>query len=255
MTSKRREPARWKQIRSANDALAFLSESPEEEPKRRTKTGAWDTLDADVTWRRPEIKVCPFKVRGDRAVFAQFAGQEWVGRPGMDREGCLFWGLLKRAQDDTVTPAQLTVAPVIPDVLTWRMLRSVSPERIVQQARETTRDYADWLDTATNIGWKLPPPAEVERIKKLADEAQRSRTRRGRRGNSPEFYRAFAIEALEEQRLGNARGLRGRLAKRRSVSIPTVRDWLRRARDLEFLAEAEWGKAGVAPGPRLNEPA
>jgi hypothetical protein len=237
-----------RKIRSKAEACAILFEPAGEGEFK------WDPLDSDVALRASSVEVFPTALPRDRAVFAEFVGHEWRGRATAgDRQGCVFWGLLKRTEDGEVVVAELEIAPLVPNMLTPTMLGSLSLDRILTRARARMREKADWIDTAAGLGWELPPSEEVERIKELGRKARASRTRRGRRGNPPEFYRAFALEALEVQvEKGITRGLRGELAKRRHQSIGTIRDWLRRCRDLGFLAEAEWGKAGVSPGPNLR---
>jgi hypothetical protein len=207
----------------------------------------------------PPIKVWPLRLRGDPSVIAEFVGQEWpVPNPQAraserKRQGCLYWGILKRQPSGALAVGEITVVPLVPDALTSPMLRSVSLERILERARAEIRDSADWLAVARDLGWQLPPEKEIRKIERLAAEVEKTRRSRGRRRKSPAVYHAFALEALELQANGVGRGMRRMLAKKHNVEVGTVRDWLRRCRDLGFLAPAEWGKTGVAPGPNLTE--
>jgi hypothetical protein len=52
--------------------------------------------------------------------------------------------------------------------------------------------------------------------------------------------------------LQGQRGIRATLAKDWNVSEATVRDRVRRARELGYLAESKHGKADYRPGPNLT---
>lgn len=254
-----------RRIRSREEAKAALFDpGPKNEPPRtHTLPGGrreHDVLDPDLVWADPGIKVFPFSVKSDPSVFAQVVGQRWVDvtppKVGVTRKrhGCIYWGLLARDQYGAIVVAELAVAPLYPAALSATMLRSLKVDRIVELARQRILDDEEWLDVAPELQFDLPSPERIEEIKKLGRQAARQAARRGRPGNPPEFYRAFALEALQLQgEVGKTRGLRPILAERRHVEIGTIRDWLRRARDLGYLAPAEgWGVAGFKAGPNLD---
>jgi hypothetical protein len=67
----------------------------------------------------------------------------------------------------------------------------------------------------------------------------------------PEHYAGIARDCIALFRQGH-RGIRATLARERSVSEATVRDWIKRARELGFLSESKHGKADYRPGPNLT---
>src|SRR5262249_27537687 len=67
-----------------------------------------------------------------------------------------------------------------------------------------------------------------------------------------QHYRQVAEVALGHQQRGHA-PLRDTLAKEFNCKPETVRDWLRRARELGWLATTGPGRRGVEPGPRLRD--
>lgn len=100
---------------------------------------------------------------------------------------------------------------------------------------------------------------EIATARKAALAALAAPLRRGRRGYPDDLYRQVALTYLDVLRERPAgRGVLDEVARRlstegRPVSPETARDWIRRARDLEFLTPATPGKAGAEPGPRLYD--
>jgi hypothetical protein len=67
----------------------------------------------------------------------------------------------------------------------------------------------------------------------------------------PEHYAHIARECIALYRQGQ-RGIRATLARKHNVSEARIRDWIKRARELGFLAESKHGKADYRPGPNLT---
>lgn len=84
-------------------------------------------------------------------------------------------------------------------------------------------------------------------------------TQAGPSGYGDEFYERIARTYLELQEEGVSRGILHHIAEReseiqgREVDPTNVRDWVHKARKLDFLGPGTQGKAGRNPGPRLRE--
>jgi hypothetical protein len=103
----------------------------------------------------------------------------------------------------------------------------------------------------------------AEELRLLADRRRRREHLSGSaRGRGEEFYRWVALVYLDEVRGGNRRRLHEAIAERAVkergeqdvVKRETVRDWIRRARKLEFLGEGEQGRVTAREGRLLRAP-
>jgi hypothetical protein len=84
--------------------------------------------------------------------------------------------------------------------------------------------------------------------------ALRSDTRRRRPGRPrlpDSHHEDFALDVLALAERGIT-PLLPALAKKRGVPLPTVRQWLKQARKMGFLAPGHRGRRDFRPGPRLT---
>ena len=102
-------------------------------------------------------------------------------------------------------------------------------------------------------GWSIRP--EDVAVAELA-AAEAERPKRGRQAKSPEHYRRIAFRYLELLRDGKRHVLKELAAEEserlgRTVPRETVRDWVRKATRLGYLAPGTAGRADPRPGPNL----
>ena len=88
------------------------------------------------------------------------------------------------------------------------------------------------------------------KIVAAAKEAETPR-RRGRPGLPDDHYKRIALEYLELFAAGYRRGILDELACRHKRPKQTVRDWVHRARELDYLTKGKQGRAGAKRGHRL----
>jgi hypothetical protein len=93
-------------------------------------------------------------------------------------------------------------------------------------------------------------------VRKVAEEAKRP-LRRGRKGYPNEHYRWIAVRYLEIVGTGRRDVLKALATEEearlgRPVPRETVRDWVRKATELGYLAPGKRGRASARPGPNLN---
>jgi hypothetical protein len=105
-------------------------------------------------------------------------------------------------------------------------------------------------ELAALVGWN------EQWIRDVAAEAQRVPLRRGRPGYPEEHYRWIALRYLaliKEGRRDVLKALAAEEGRRLSREVPreTVRDWVRKATELKFLAPGKQGRASARPGPDL----
>lgn len=74
---------------------------------------------------------------------------------------------------------------------------------------------------------------------------------RGPRGFPAEHYRRIARAYLKLQEQGVSRGIIRQLAEQEGRPWQTIRDWVHRATELEFLSAGVPGRAGRTAGPKL----
>lgn len=149
--------------------------------------------------------------------------------------------------------------PVLDDVvfhcpgpagLTTDALRDFPVALVLDTARRqlvTMGDHAGLSPVAD------PATEEFRRRARRAAKSVGGGPHRGRIGYGEAHYRALALDYLELQDAHGHRGLRERLAQQYDVSPETMRDWIRRARELQFLSKATPGRGGSDAGPRLHE--
>lgn len=77
--------------------------------------------------------------------------------------------------------------------------------------------------------------------------------KRGRGGYPDDHYRRIALLYLDLQNKKWSKGILKEMARLENRPWQTIRDWVSRAGELEFLSEGTPGKAGREPGPRLYD--
>lgn len=158
-------------------------------------------------------------------------------------------GLLVRIDVDmrTVSARQITLTSPGRD-LASRDLRSLPLGRLLQAIRMHVQVDERLQDVMAQT-WLRDPLAAA------------SAAAQGRTGRPPKPLQDYAdvarrALALEAKGYGRARagreGLTERLAAELGAPEPTVRGWLRKAREHHFLAETVPGRSGFFPGPALT---
>jgi hypothetical protein len=131
------------------------------------------------------------------------------------------------------------------------VLRKLPLGRWLASAHATMSDSEQWLATGelskTDEGRKW--------ARRAAEQARSMKLERGPKGYPPDHYRRIAIEYLDLQAQGVGRGIQKRLAEIEHVNWQTIRDWLNRAKELEFLSAGTPGRAGRSAGPNLYKEA
>jgi hypothetical protein len=96
----------------------------------------------------------------------------------------------------------------------------------------------------------LPSAADKRWAKRVTQAAAKQPLRRGRGGFPVDHYRRIALRALEISEEGH-RDVVKELAAREGKPYQTIRDWVRRARELKFLGPTQRGRSQWFPGPNL----
>ena len=115
--------------------------------------------------------------------------------------------------------------------------------------------YGRLVDAET--GKPVRSPQQEARARKIAEAAERTELRRGRRGYGDDHYRRIAFAYLDLLAQGQHRGVLATLAAAESerfgrpVPVETVRTWINQARRRRFLSPGQSGRADANPGPRL----
>lgn len=131
---------------------------------------------------------------------------------------------------------------------------------------KAVRNLASSTDDDTPPGWYAMyggrggkvQAQDIDRARRLTKAASIEQLKRGRTGYPDDHYRRIALAYLDLLAMGNRRGILNKLAEQetnrlaRYVPRETVRTWVRRARELQFLTAGEPGRAGAEPGPRLR---
>jgi hypothetical protein len=158
--------------------------------------------------------------------------------------GWIAYGLL------TVEHGHLTIATMRlatlgerRDGVTSVLIRRVRVDAILQAARERLVDTT--FGDLAGGDWAHQAHAVKEAMHGVE-------LKRGREGYPADHYRKIALRALQLQAEHGARGVRQRLAEAEGRPPETVRDWIKRARQLGYLAPATPGRAGYVPGPNLE---
>ena len=232
--------------------------TPEAEP-----TAPFPPLTADErfwfgTWldeQPPQFKrmTSPFVVatshtdKRDPTVFARFSALYLL-----DDVPWLVRGLLASDASDAPVVRRLALepwdqdGPEVSSDVTHRLRVALLRDR----ALDSLRREPESLQVAERFGMKVTAKDRHTAVD-LAAKAT-GQTRKGRPPLfGPEHYADLARECIALYRQGH-RGIRATIAKERNVSEATVRDWVRRARELGYLAESKHGKADYRPGPNLT---
>jgi hypothetical protein len=115
------------------------------------------------------------------------------------------------------------------------------------------RDFANsYLAVAPGVLAEEGVPSDAERrwATRVTRAAAKRPLRRGRGGYSVDHYRRIALLALEIHDKGHHDVVK-ELAAREDRPYQTVRDWVRRARELGFLKPAQRGRSQWVAGPKL----
>lgn len=155
--------------------------------------------------------------------------------------------------------------PEPPPHIPGSVLRSVSVPELERRTRAALKrgsageeELERGMEEARKQGFDIPALYQVPRIardllSKLGEESFRP----GRQGYSTSLYEWVAKEYLRLARSGSRKILH-ELAERatehlgREVSVPNVRDWVHRARELQMLSKGHQGKVQADPGPALR---
>jgi len=101
---------------------------------------------------------------------------------------------------------------------------------------------------AADPSWRITDK-HVEPARRAVVEA--GKPKRGRPGYPEEHYRRIALRYLELLKLGH-RNVLVVLAAEEGRPRETVRDWVRKATGLGYLAPGKPGRAEARPGPKLK---
>jgi hypothetical protein len=137
-----------------------------------------------------------------------------------------------------------------PEDVTGSVLRGLHPNKIRERALVGLQEKGIAHEAMNRAGWNLPPK-EFDQVRRLAEAARELPLNRGRHGYPADHYRRIAIAYIDEVKAHGGRGVLGRLASAENVSRATIRDWVKRARELGFLAPTKQGRAEATPGPNL----
>jgi hypothetical protein len=138
------------------------------------------------------------------------------------------------------------------------MVRAIQFGELLRQVHTRLKKHPELMAEFAKQGHTLPPE-QVARAKRAAARVPREELRRGRKGYSPDFYRWVAHQYLDLQAKNKGRGIREviaeegrkRLDRTEPVPLDTVKTWLRRARELEFIVFEKQGRVGASAGPKL----
>jgi hypothetical protein len=198
---------------------------------------------AEDDW--PVVVAQPLTDPHDEAVIAELAAGTLV-----DGEPWLVRAVLRRDPKGPPFVARLSVEhfPVDDVEVTGTVLRALPLARIrdlalawlipVALAREAMAEVGGWGET----------PESAQRAREAADEAAKPKP--GRRALPREHYAGIAARYLEHLEDGR-RNVLVVLAEEEGVPRETVRDWVRKATKLGFLAPGKPGRAEKRPGPNL----
>ena len=128
--------------------------------------------------------------------------------------------------------------------VTTNLLRELSPARAAAIASERTQNPSDADPWPVDLGIKWAK-RDIAEFGPAADTSTPGRPRL-----ADSLLRDVAVAYLEELR--NGRGVLQRLSSRFDRPSPTIRDWVRAARERGWLGPApKQGKSGGIPGPLL----
>lgn len=127
--------------------------------------------------------------------------------------------------------------------------------RVRGQALGRLREKRKFLEIFRDAGWEVSPEEE-KWAREIEQEAEKLVLSRGPQGYPRNFYRRLAIRHVELVKSGRRDVLKALADEeserlKRRVPRETIRDWIRKATELEFLAPGNQGVAEARPGPNL----
>jgi hypothetical protein len=139
--------------------------------------------------------------------------------------------------------------------VTGAVLRALPIAHIRDRALADLPSFAASRRLAVEAGIARVSEADAARAEHAAAEARKPRP--GRRAKPDEHYERIAIRYLELLKLGRRdvlKALAAEESEREGRVIPreTIRDWVRKATRLEYLASGTPGRAKARPGRRLT---
>jgi hypothetical protein len=228
----------------------------------------------------PRIVAYPLPGLPDRPhVVAEFAGELVLerrngrlvpARPGTrlpfrDRANLqwIYWGELLAATGGHLAVGPLAVGPWPGAVghleptatpfagTTSDVLRTLKPAQIIRDAVTAIRMLDERHSfLADRYGWP-EPPEQRHLLDQTTERLRRPHRRRGRK-YPDSHYRTVALLYLDLLDQGGHRTILIRLAAQLDIPRATARDWVHRARELEYLTRSRQGRPGAQPGPRLQ---
>jgi hypothetical protein len=187
------------------------------------------------------------------AALAEFLAGAWI-KP-TDRapreKPWLISGVLCRSDKGPPILGELGVEPAAEGAVevTGTVLRGVPVALIRDRALGQLPTLAIGYEAMAGVGGWNVSAEDVKRAKRAAAAAAKQPLNRGRRGYPHDHYRRIALRYLE--RLEERRDVLVALAQEESVPRETIRDWVRKATELGFLARGTPGRAEKRPGPNL----
>ena len=190
---------------------------------------------------------------GQRPPFSERANLRWI-----------IWGDLIVASPGTLAIAPLSIGPwpgaaqqLEPgsrgfNGVTTDVLRAIQPETLIRATIEQLENIADWHQyLAERHNQRIP---EEHRCV-LTNALDRARRARDGRSYPDDHYRDIALLYLQLLDQGHRRRITTELAQQLNIPTSTARNWIHRARQLDYLTPAQQGQPGAHPGPRLSQPA
>jgi hypothetical protein len=136
--------------------------------------------------------------------------------------------------------------------VTGKVVRGMRLGEIRERAVRRLQARGIAFEAMERSGWKLSPE-EFEQARKLTQAARQLPLKRGRKGYPADHYRRIALAYIDDIRAHGSRGVLARLASEEKVERSTIRDWIKRGRELGFLAPTKQGRAEASPGPSLYQ--
>jgi hypothetical protein len=190
----------------------------------------------------------------DEANVAEFIAGDWI-KPTDEAPHAQPWvfrGILRRSTRGLLVVSEFEVEPYRPGgaEVTGTVLRGVRLAPIRQKAIAALGGIALFHETAASAGLSRISKEDVKRAQRAAADAEKQPLNRGRHGYPPDHYRRIALRYLELIGQGR-RDVLVALATEEGRKRETIRDWVRKATKLGFLAPGKQGRAEARPGPNL----
>jgi hypothetical protein len=136
--------------------------------------------------------------------------------------------------------------------ITTDVLRALKPAPIIRKVTNAIRNLDNTHRFFTEqYGWP-ERPAQRQLLDHARQRLSRPQRRRGRR-YPDEHYLTIALLYLDLLSQGGQRNILSRLAEQLEIPKTTARDWVHRARQLQYLTPSRQGRPGAQPGPRLQQ--